>query len=105
MVGENVPFRPIRYVELNGSYLKAAVQIWGINAYFVPTGDFRAIKKATSIEMASTPGLYVKRWQRRATAELQGIKTVYAGQTRCQRVLLRIVLGWRVLGPMLLRMY
>ncbi len=31
-------------------------------------------KKATSSEMASSLGLYVKRWQRWAAAGLQGIK-------------------------------
>jgi hypothetical protein len=40
------------------------------------------MKKATSIEMASVLGLYVKRWQRWVAAGLQGIVTVQCHATQ-----------------------
>jgi hypothetical protein len=48
------------------------------------------IKKATSIEMASVLGQYVKRWQRWAAAGLQGIKIDVYEQSRYQQVLIQI---------------
>ena len=45
-------------------------------------------KKATSDEMATVLGLYVKRWQRWVAAGLQGIKIgVYDARNQYQRVL------------------
>jgi hypothetical protein len=38
------------------------------------------MKKATSIEMATALGLYVKRWQRWVVAWLQGFKIDVYGQ-------------------------
>jgi hypothetical protein len=49
------------------------------------------MKKATSTEMALSLGLYVKRWQRRAAAGLQGVKIGVYEQIPNLRVLMRIV--------------
>jgi RNA-directed DNA polymerase len=48
------------------------------------------MKKATSIEMATVLGLYVKRWQRWAAAGLQGIKIGVYEQILYQQVLMQI---------------
>jgi hypothetical protein len=40
------------------------------------------MKKATSIEMASVLGLYVKRWQRWVAVGLQGIAIEHANDRR-----------------------
>jgi hypothetical protein len=49
------------------------------------------MKKATSIEMATVLGLYVKRWQRWAAAGLQDIKIgVYDARNQYQQGLIQI---------------
>jgi hypothetical protein len=48
------------------------------------------MKKATSIEMASVLGLYVKRWQRCAATGLQGINIGVYEQIQCRRDLNQI---------------
>jgi hypothetical protein len=48
------------------------------------------MKKATSIEMDSVLGLYVKRWQRWVAAGLQGFKIGVYEQTRYQQTLMQI---------------
>jgi hypothetical protein len=50
------------------------------------------MKKATSIEMASVLGLYVKRWQRWVAAGLKSIKIDVYEQIRYRQVLNRIEL-------------
>jgi hypothetical protein len=49
-----------------------------------------SIKKATSIEMASVLGQYVKRWQQWAAAGLQGIKIGVYEQIQYQRAPMQI---------------
>jgi hypothetical protein len=46
------------------------------------------MKKATSIEMALSLGLYVKRWQRWCTTGLQGIKIDVYEQIQYQQGLI-----------------
>jgi hypothetical protein len=48
------------------------------------------MKKTTSIDMALSFGLYVKRWQRWDAAGLQVIKIDVCKQIQCQRVLMQI---------------
>jgi hypothetical protein len=50
-------------------------ETWGKHAlHIIQLYEQLRIKKATSTEMASTLGLYVRRWQRWAVAGLHGIK-------------------------------
>jgi hypothetical protein len=72
--------------------LKVAEKTWKKHAlHIIRLYEQLRKKKATSTEMASSLGLYVKRWQRWAVAGLQGITIDAYEQTQYQRVLLQIV--------------
>ena len=64
--------------------MKVAAKTWERNAlHIIQLYEQLRQKKATSNEMASTLGLYVKRWQRWAVAGLRGITIELYGDVPC----------------------
>ena len=72
--------------------VKAAVPIDKSILRVIALNRLSGIKKATSSEMASSLGLYVKRWQRWAAAGLQGIRLDVYVRNLSQQVPIQIEL-------------